>query len=579
MRRVTKARLVVSLAFIAASIGPARGQDSVSETRRKVAELEAKVAGLPPGTFDFGLHNELRHLYGGLDERKSMIQCDIIFRNSFLDDYMFQVLGGKDPDPGKAVQALTAVARRYPDLPNLAAACWIRGGPGDGDRPRHGTEYYRRAGQIRDATTRYREAAQDRLILPTGPRTPWPSRIPAPAGGRRSPGPWNDPADTTVWPNQRSRANSDPWLAEHHDQIKRMRPRVLLVNFSNEHTAEHLMGLVNQIIQCLAEASRYHGHADPKVPAFLQYQIFKLVDLRDPDSTRGDSHLVPLKPRTPDGSDVKYREFFTDHFARAWRVPDPRPGAKGRFLRLDELVDGGYVHEVWFFTSGAEDPERRIRALEVVEMKPRYDEAFRKQGDQFVQAGNGGDADQPWTGRSVRIGCINASRGPGCFLESLSHGIEGTANSGAIPYFTRYFHEYAGFDLKARYGLPFDSLYGADFGQTADPLPGRANHDRDPPGQGIPGRGLHPGRWQRALPTQRPKPLRPGQSRAGPLDHRGLADRPRTGRPRSRAAVLQRRSAPQPRPCARLHGRLAGLLAAEHAGLEQSPERRRRAAR
>src|SRR4051812_13554414 len=73
MRRLTKARLVVSLAFIAASIGPARGQDSVSETRRKVAELEAKVAGLLPGTFDFGLHNELRHLYGGLDERKSMI--------------------------------------------------------------------------------------------------------------------------------------------------------------------------------------------------------------------------------------------------------------------------------------------------------------------------------------------------------------------------------------------------------------------------------------------------------------------------------------------------------------------------
>jgi hypothetical protein len=43
--------------------------------------------------------------------------------------------------------------------------------------------------------------------------------------------------------------------------------------------------------------------------------------------------------------------------------------------------------------------------------------------------------------------------------------MEGTANSGTIPYFTKYFHEYAEFDLKTRYGLPFESLYGVDYGQ------------------------------------------------------------------------------------------------------------------
>ena len=43
--------------------------------------------------------------------------------------------------------------------------------------------------------------------------------------------------------------------------------------------------------------------------------------------------------------------------------------------------------------------------------------------------------------------------------------MEGTANSQAIPYFTKYFREYAGFDLKTRYGLPFDSLYAVDYGQ------------------------------------------------------------------------------------------------------------------
>ena len=80
-------------------------------------------------------------------------------------------------------------------------------------------------------------------------------------------------------------------------------------------------------------------------------------------------------------------------------------------------------------------------------LKPVYDAAFKRVSNKYVQGGNGGDPDQPWTGRSVRIGCINASRGPGCFMESLSHGMEGTATSNAIPYFSQYFKEFAGMDL------------------------------------------------------------------------------------------------------------------------------------
>ncbi len=73
------------------------------------------------------------------------------------------------------------------------------------------------------------------------------------------------------------------------------------------------------------------------------------------------------------------------------------------------------------FSSGNE-AELHVGAYEVVEEKPVYDAASRRLGNSFVQAGNGGDDDQPWTGRSVRIGFINASRGVGCFLESLAHG-------------------------------------------------------------------------------------------------------------------------------------------------------------
>ena len=49
-----------------------------------------------------------------------------------------------------------------------------------------------------------------------------------------------------------------------HDKIRSMHPRVLLINFSNEQSAEQLMGIARQLIAALAESSRYHGYADKK---------------------------------------------------------------------------------------------------------------------------------------------------------------------------------------------------------------------------------------------------------------------------------------------------------------------------
>ena len=292
---------------------------------------------------------------------------------------------------------------------------------------------------------------------------PWPNPIPPPPGMDKAPGPWGDPKDLTAWPNATSRANGDPWLAENHDRLRVMRPRLLLINYSNEHRREHLDALTNQLIKALAESTRYHGYKDPKAPAFLQYQVFKFVDLRDADRATGNSRHLPVKnPDARRGFNMKYRAYFSDEFAKHYGVPDPRDPK--RFLRLDELLDGGYVHEVWFFESGNTNAVPHSGSFEVVEEKPVYDEQFRKAGDRWVQAGNGGDRDQPWTGRSIRIGCVNASRGIGCFLESLAHGIEYCAKADAIPYFSRYFKEYAGFDLKARFNLPVNDLYEVDYG-------------------------------------------------------------------------------------------------------------------
>lgn len=294
-------------------------------------------------------------------------------------------------------------------------------------------------------------------------KTSWPAVIEAPKGFEKRPGPWSDGATPTIWPNRISRANSDPWIAKNHDQIKEMRPRLLLINYSNEHSPEQLTALANRLIECLSESSRYHGYRNADAPAFLKYHIFHLVDLRDRDRTTGDSRSVSIKDlNAKTGFNFAYAKLFSDDFAQLMQIPDPREPQ--RFLRLDELIDGGFIHEVWFFGSGRVPEQPHIGAFEVVEHKPKYNELFQRLGNHYVQAGNGGDEEQPWIGRSVRIGFVNASRGPGCFLESLAHGLEGNANSGAIPYYTKYFHEFAGMDWDKRYGLPFNSLYGANLG-------------------------------------------------------------------------------------------------------------------
>src|SRR5262245_54637155 len=104
------------------------------------------------------------------------------------------------------------------------------------------------------------------LLLLTFAQSDFPHTIPAPRGMEKSPGPWNDPKDPTLWPNQTSRSNSDPWLAVNHDKLRQMKPRVLLINFSNEHSREHLDRLAERLIVNLAESSRWHGYKNPKAP-------------------------------------------------------------------------------------------------------------------------------------------------------------------------------------------------------------------------------------------------------------------------------------------------------------------------
>jgi len=282
-------------------------------------------------------------------------------------------------------------------------------------------------------------------FVPTGDGPPESGRS-GPLVGEPLP---DDPTNLTVWPNQTSRANSDQWLADNHDNLRQMNPRVLVVNLSNKHAREALEAKLTSIIVSLAEGSRYHGYEDPTATAFLNYQVFKFVDLRDEGTTTGNSSKLPLKSN----GHTDHQQFYGEQFAQYYGVRAPENPA--HFLQLGELIDRGYVHELWYFAEHLPG----FNPHEVIELKPRYDEQFQRIGDEHVHAGNGLDPDQPWTGRAVRIGFINASLGIGFFVHGLGHGVEGNSISQAIPYFTRYFTEFAGFDLKARFQLPWFSLY------------------------------------------------------------------------------------------------------------------------
>jgi hypothetical protein len=268
--------------------------------------------------------------------------------------------------------------------------------------------------------------------------------------------------DLTLWPNAQSSANSDRWLVEHHDQLRRLEPRLLVLDFVNGVPVADIAKKTEELIAALAESSRYHGFEDDKAPVFLQYRIAKLVDLTDPE---------PL-PKTPDGSSTKYPRvkdwkeginldyaaLHTQEFAAHYGYPDPRK--KGRFLTLGELVANGAIHELWLVARQGEFGS----PFECIEQKPVYDAKFARVSGEHRQCGNGGDDHEPFEGRSLRINYINYDRGIGCAMENFGHSFECMAHADVIPYFKKYFHEFADFDLDKRWGLPVDSLYAADAG-------------------------------------------------------------------------------------------------------------------
>jgi hypothetical protein len=264
------------------------------------------------------------------------------------------------------------------------------------------------------------------------------------------------------WPNPLAPATSDPWIIENHDRIEVMRPRVMAVNFVNERSNEDMLALMNAIVAAVREGSRPRGYEEDS-PPFLEYEIAYAIDLRDetppPGWTLRNSTIYPREPRPMGYWGFDYGALFTEEFAAHYGIEDP--DAPGTYLDLCELSERGLVHEVWLY-GDADVPD--VSAAEILGIQPMYDESMQRIPNTMNRcAGNGCfDSDDfipPACTRTLRIGWVNNTRGVGCYMESLSHGIEWIGRSNDIPYFTPLFEELAGFDLGRRYGVLFDSWY------------------------------------------------------------------------------------------------------------------------
>jgi len=248
-----------------------------------------------------------------------------------------------------------------------------------------------------------------------------------------------------------------------------MRPRLLVLNFANGVSQDRAWEKVNQLIAAIRESSRYHGFENPTAPAFLDYQVEKLVNATNivlpAERLDGNSTLYPRVANWKDGINFEYSRLFQKEFTGIYGIRDQKN--LGRLLSLTDMVDQGVINEVWFLAYQG----KHGAPYESVEVKQVYDEQLKPIAGKWVQAGNGGDPGQPFIGRSLRIVFINVERGPGCAMESLGHSLEGMANSNAIPYLRKYFREFAGFDLDKRFGTPFDSLYGRNGAELSYPNP------------------------------------------------------------------------------------------------------------
>jgi hypothetical protein len=183
----------------------------------------------------------------------------------------------------------------------------------------------------------------------------------------------NGGSSNLEWPNAESSANSDPWLVEHHDQLTKLRPRVLVLHAFNKRSLKEVEDKAQSLVFSLNEGSRYQGYKEPNAPAFLDYQIFEIVDLTD-DSGAKFGKDWPLA-----GGEFDYAAIFTQAFADLIGVKD----AQNHNQTLCELFERGVINEVWTVGDSQVVFETKARAQV-------YDDNLKPISGKFSNCGGNG---------------------------------------------------------------------------------------------------------------------------------------------------------------------------------------------
>ena len=259
-----------------------------------------------------------------------------------------------------------------------------------------------------------------------------------------------DGGTPTVWPNAISATNSDPWIAAHHDGIVEMRPRVMVLQFYNGIDATQTESIARAQIGAIAEGSRYHGYSASSAPAFLQYDLVKVVDLSDHPPPANWQYVSSTKLPTDASGAFDTSALFTESFAANYGVSDP--SAPGSYLTLCQLFEGGVINELWL-----EVGEEGARAPGLMmESKQVYDDHEQAIPGKFEPCAGYDCLPVAHCGVTARIAHLSPVRGLGCDLLVRSAGLENTRL--AIPYLQTNALDFINHDFDTLEGMPFASF-------------------------------------------------------------------------------------------------------------------------
>jgi hypothetical protein len=227
------------------------------------------------------------------------------------------------------------------------------------------------------------------------------------------------------WPNRYSRANSDAWLSAHHDALREMHPRVLVLDFHNGQSAEQVRRVAQRQIDALAEGSRYHGYSDPAAPAFLKYELLEMIDLKDNPLPRDWPHTSSSRVPLNEQGRFDMKALFSDAFTRIY----DRRDENGELIDLCGLFERGLINELWLAVGDAErEPPSMVECKSVYDAERKRIEGKRASTAAYREA----CADFPACRASVRIAHLSPLRGVGCDLQVRGWAIQGSLR--AIPY-------------------------------------------------------------------------------------------------------------------------------------------------